>query len=136
MMNQKTCECCGQRIRKLNPHRMDKKKVALLELLAKHGDWMEVKAGRITGFNGDEQVFAMRLGWFGLAEHGAQRSGMYRATPAGISFLLGLLNVPRIIWCRDGQVFDKSDDMVDVYSVRHVVLDKKYWDDYSIGIRY
>lgn len=129
------CHACKQRIRKLNPHRMDSQKVRMLTLIAELGldyeeRWVEVKAGRFAGFNGDDQVFAMRLQWFYLVEHGPRRSGLYRATPGGILFLQGRLKVPKTIYCRDGEVIKWDEDMVGIEEVKNVVLDKPYWDNY------
>ena len=137
MVEVEYCDCCGQKIRKLNPHRMCKKKVAMLEYISMSSDngaaWVEIKSGRIQnrGFNGDEQVFAMRLGWFGLVEYGERRSGLYKITPDGINFLLGLHRVPKVIWCQDGKVIEKSPDTISIEDVKNVVLDKAYWDNYA-----
>ncbi len=129
------CETCKQRIRKLNPHRMDRQKVRMLSLIGELGldekdHWVEVKAGRFPGFNGDDQVFAMRLQWFYLVEHGPKRSGLYRITDNGILFLKGKLSVPKTIWCRDGRVVDWDDEMVLIHQVKGVHLDKTYWNSY------
>lgn len=125
------CECCGQRIRKLNPHKMDKQKCKMLALLGRLSGWVEVKAGRFSEFNGDDQVHAMRLEWFGLTEHGAPRSGQYRITAEGLRFLRGEWSVPKVIWCRDGVVVKEDVDRVFIGAVRNFVLDKDYWDNYS-----
>ena len=124
------CECCGQKIRNLNPHRMCKSKVALLEAVAKQGDWVKISTGSKFQLVGDAAVLALRLEWFGLLEHGAQRSGLYRATKDGVSFLMGYHLVPKVIWCRDGKVVDSDTTMVSVHSVRKVVLDIEYWNNY------
>lgn len=125
------CECCGQKIRKLNPHRMCKSKVALLEYIAKQNNWV-----RITNVHrvsiGDAAVLALRLEWFGLVEHGPLRSGLYRATPKGIAFLKGTHLVPKVIWCRDSKVIEKDSVLVSVNSIKNVVLDKEYWDNYYL----
>lgn len=131
------CPCCHQRIRKLNPHRMCKQKVALLEILAKAGGWVKVQEGYGAQV-GDSMVrapyraraHASRLEWFGLVEHGPTRSGLYRATDAGILFLKGAHGVPSVIWCKDGEVIERDSKMVTVSSVRNAVLDKAYWDAY------
>lgn len=132
-----TCPHCKQKIRKLNPHRMDASKVMMLEYLGKafasgenEGGWTQIKSGRIPGFRGDEQVHAMRLEWFGLSEHGPRRSGLYRITRAGIDFLRGEGVVPMVIWCKEGQVIERDTIMVTISSVRNLVLDKAYWDNY------
>ena len=125
------CEHCGQRIRKLNPHRMDRKKVQMLEYIAKQEGWVTIKAGRTPGFNGEDQVFAMRLEWFGLVEHGEKRSGLYKVTEKGVAFLRGRVSVPATIYCKEGRVVETSDEQVFVSDVRHVVLDREYWDNYA-----
>jgi hypothetical protein len=124
------CECCGQKIRKLNPHRMCKSKIALLEFIAKQEDWVKISTGTRKQLLGDAAVLALRLEWFGLVEHGPQRSGLYRATKEGIQFLRGFHQVPKIIWCRDGEVVERDTILVSVHSVKNVFLDKEYWDNY------
>ncbi len=137
-----TCGECGQKIRKLNPHRICKAKLAVLRVLAdchRAGHvWVRVEAGRKVKVGGD--VFevpyraaehAMRLVWFGLARHHGPRTGEYRITPEGREFLAGTLAVPRVIYCRDGRVRERSGDLVTVRDVRGVVLDKAYWDNYA-----
>ena len=132
------CQCCGQKIRKLNPHRMCKQKVQLLKMLCWAGDWVFVQAGYGVEIRGKMErapyranQHASRLVWFGLAEHGAVRSGKYRITPEGVSFLAGLHTVPAIIYCKDGEVVETTDKKVGIRDVRGVVLDKEYWDNYS-----
>jgi len=123
------CSCCGQKIRRLNPHRMCRSKVALLEYIAKQGGWVKItNVHRVQV--GDAAVLALRLEWFGLVEHGPLRSGLYKATEKGINFLRGLHQVPRIIWCRDGKVIEQDSILQSVHSVKKVVLDKDYWDNY------
>lgn len=128
----KICECCGQRVRKLNPHRMCRSKVKLLEFIASQdGEWVKISTGHRQQLVGDAAVLALRLQWFGLIEHGGRRSGLYRATPEGIAFLQGTHAVPKTIWCRDSKVVDRDTTMITIGSVRHVVLDKAYWDNYG-----
>jgi len=135
------CVCCGQRIRKLNPHRMCKQKVAVLELLGKASvagmDWVKVLEGSSIMIGGDRihapyraRAHASRLEWFGLAEHGETRSGLYRITKAGFAFLLGEHTVPATIYCKDGLVVERDTKMVGLNDVCNVVLDKAYWDNY------
>ena len=88
------CNHCKQKIRKMNPHRMCKNKVAMLEFLAKAGDWVFVEAGHGAVVDGQTtkapyraQAHCSVLTWFGLAENKERRSGMYRITDAGIGFL-------------------------------------------------
>ena len=131
------CACCGQKIRKLNPHRMCKQKVELLKILHKAGDWVFVQEGYGAEVNGKMErapyrarAHASRLVWFGLAEHGSIRSGLYRITDAGVNFLRGVHAVPAVIWCKDGKVVDTDTRMVTIHSIKDVVLDKEYWDNY------
>ena len=126
------CECCGQKIRKLNPHRMCKSKVALLEYIAKQNDWVKISTGSQRQVAGDAAVLALRLEWFGLVEHGPTRSGLYKATRNGIAFLKGTHLVPKVIWCRDSKVIEKDSVLVSVRSIKNVVLDKEYWDNYYL----
>lgn len=137
------CEHCKQKIRKMNPHRMCKNKVAMLEFLAKAGDWVFVEAGHGAVVDGQTikapyraQAHCSVLTWFGLAENKERRSGLYRITDAGINFLQNKHLVPKIIWSRDGHVVDRDPLMVGIASVKHVVLDKEYWDNYSLVQRY
>jgi len=110
---------------------VDRQKFKMLEFLAEaNGAWIEIKAGRLHQFTGDEQVHAMRLSWFGLAERGARRTGLFRITDQGVLFLQGKHSVPDTIWCRDGDVIARSFTMVNATQVRNVVLDRAYWDNY------
>ena len=131
------CPTCKQKIRKLNPHRMCRAKVQLLEYIAKQdGEWVKISTGHTNQLVGDAAVLALRLQWFGLVEHGEPRSGLYRATPEGIAFLRGEHAVPKIIWCRDSKVIDHDPAMVTVGGIKNVVLDKEYWDNYAQEQRY
>jgi len=132
------CECCGQKIRKLNPHRMCKQKVHLLQILFKANDWVFVQEGYGAMVDGKMErapyrarAHASRLVWFGLAEHGATRSGLYRITDNGVKFLAGNHAVPSIIYCKDGEVVETTDKKVSIREVKNIVLDKEYWDNYG-----
>ena len=138
---QQICSCCNQVIRKLNPHRMDRHKVTTLEMMGKaamQGDpWVRAQAGSGMLVGGvmlrapyRVQAHTLVLTWFGLADHGAHRSGEYMITPEGLGFLRGTHSVPSIIYCRGGRVLDESATRVWVSQVKDVVLDKKYWDNY------
>lgn len=138
-----TCPHCRQKIRKMNPHRMCKNKVRMLEFLAKANDWVFVEAGRGAVVEGQvtkapyrAQAHCSVLTWFGLAEHGERRSGLYRITEDGIKFLRGEHMVPKCIWSRDGRVVERDTIMVGIGSVKDVVLDKEYWDNYANVQRY
>ena len=127
----------------MNPHRMCKNKVAMLEFLAKANDWVFVEAGRGAVVDGQfirapyrAQAHCSVLVWFGLAEHGERRSGLYRITEKGVDFLQGNHLVPKTIWSRDGRIVDLDTLMVGINSVKDVVLDKEYWDNYSLVQRY
>jgi hypothetical protein len=136
----KTCPTCHQKIRPLNPHRMDFSKVTLLEQIGrlnrKH-KWVKVQRDHNLIKNEEREftiqcddVHALRLTWFGLAERKEKRSGFYRITADGINFLKGTFRVPAEILCKDGEVIKRSAKMVTVYQIRKVVLDKEYWDNY------
>jgi len=129
----KWCECCKQKIRKLNPHVMCRAKVSLLELIAKEDDFVKISSGMKNQIVGDAGVLALRLKWFGLVQSGGKRSGLYKATKEGIDFLRGIHMVPATIYCRDGLVLDRDTTLVSVHSVKDVVLDKEYWDNYGRG---
>lgn len=135
------CAHCGQRVRKLNPHHMDRQKVRMLELLAMArlagADWVRVEAGREIEVGGRmvkapycAQLHAMRLLWFGLVDHGERRSGEYRINKAGADFITGNAHVPAVIYCRDGVVVKRSEKLVTVRDARGVVLDEEYWANY------
>lgn len=141
------CETCGQKIRKLNPHSMDKRKVWLLERIARLNasgiEWIKVqrdgnlipREDRNKTIQCDD-VHAMRLKWFGLCETKAFRSGEYKATPKGIRFLKGKESVPSKIWCREGEVVEVEEHRVHVHEIRGVIYDKTYWDSYAVLQRY
>jgi len=132
------CPHCEQKIRKLNPHRMCKNKVAMLEMLANTGDWVFVQAGHGAIVSGRRarapyraQAHCSVLVWFGLAEHSAERrSGLYRITDNGYKFLQNEHMVPQVIWSRDGRIVKEDSVLVSIGSVRNVVLNKEYWDAY------
>lgn len=133
------CECCGQKIRKLNPHRMCKQKVDLLKILHKAKDWVFLQEGYGAEIDGKMErapyrarAHASRLVWFGLAEHGPTRSGLYKITQNGINFLAGTHSVPEVIYCKDGVVVEEADKKVTIREIRKVVLDKEYWDNYHL----
>ena len=137
------CPQCKQKIRKMNPHHMCKNKVAMLEFLGRANDWVFVEAGRGAVVNGQSsrapyraQAHCSVLVWFGLAEHGERRSGMYSITDNGVKFLKGEHTVPKIIWSREGAIVDRDTTMVAIGSVKNVVLDKEYWDNYPSYQRY
>ena len=50
---------------------------------------------------------------------------------AGLEYLRGRLAVPKKIYCRAGQVIEKSTEEVRVQDVKKVILDKTYWDNYD-----
>ena len=136
------CQACQQKIRKLNPHSMCKNKIAMLDMLGRAGDWVFVEAGRGAVIQGRvsrapyrAQAHCSVLVWFGLAEHGERRSGMYRITDAGVKFLRGEHQVPKVIWSRDGRIVDRDTTQVAIGSVKNLVLDKEYWDNYHLHQR-
>lgn len=141
MSTKPTCPACGQRIRKLNPHHIDKAKVDLLDRIAKlnaRHPWVKVQRdGRLIPVEERDfsiqcdDVHALRLTWFELLERKERRSGLYRVTPQGYRFLQGKWKVPAVIMCRDGVVVEASIEEVSVDDVSGVVLDKHYWDTYA-----
>lgn len=134
------CPACGQKIRKLNPHRMDKQKLRVLEDIARHtksGDWVEItEDSTITTADGSRhtvkqvRVHAQRLKYFGLLDYKGRRTARYRINGTGIGFLSGRISVPAIIYCREGKVEERTLDRIFVGSVPGIVLDKVYWDRY------
>lgn len=142
MSHDKKCEACGQKLKKLNPHTMDSQKIRVLEDIAKLNlrgfEWVAVKEGEAieagevkirTAYRA--RAHASRLVWFGLLDHKGHRSGEYKVNRNGLEFLMGRLSVPKTIYCRDGQVIEKSPEVVFAQAVKKVVLDKPYWDNYD-----
>lgn len=139
----KRCESCGQKIRKLNPHNMDRQKVRVLEdiaklniqghnwVLVKEGDSLETAGGRKVKTAYRARAHASRLCWFALMDHHGPRTGGYRVNERGFRFLRGDLSVPEKIWCRDGIVIERSERQVTVNEVEGVVLDRAHWDAYG-----
>lgn len=140
------CTCCGQRIRKLNPHHMDRQKCRVLIDLArlqrqgiewvlmKEGEFMEpvgLAARLKTAYCA--RAHATRLSWFGLVDWNGRRTGEYRVNENGRLFLARKLAVPRTIYCRDGQVVSTSPERVTIEQCAGVILDKEYWDDYPLA---
>ena len=148
-MATKVCPHCNQKIKKLNPHKMDAAKVAVLRhvawLHANAGSgWvlcqidfqMTVSDGRTFGTIKDSRVHAQRLRYFGLLESKGRRTGAYRVTDDGAAFLRGLHTVPETIWCREGGVVKQSPAQVDIGAVSGVIFDKEHWDSYGSMTRY
>lgn len=154
------CGACGQTIKKLNPHRMDRGKlrvlfdIALLEerrlkrLLAGEEpgqSWVHARAGDdldVLSPDGKAVVdtkktsyrareHASRLEWFGLLDKGGPRSGAWRLNDSGRAFIAGELAVPPRIWCRDGEVIERDEGSVTIHDVKDVVLSAEYWDGYA-----
>ncbi len=144
MPNEKSrhCESCGQTIKKLNPHRMDRQKVRLLEDVAKLNsqghEWLFLKEGEAIETADGKRIRTIYLArrqantlcWFGLMDHQGPRTGGYRVNARGIRFLRGELLVPAKIWCRGGAVKEESEKEVAINEVKDVILDKSYWDNY------
>jgi hypothetical protein len=136
------CSECGQTIKRLNPHVMCRQKVWMLYLLARgfhvEDEWVKPSEGREVRIAGQvvrgpyrSRAHASRLSWFGLAEKGEYRSGLFRITGKGLSFLAGRASVPAKIYCQEGSVVRASADVTHLQDVRGVVLDKAYWDNYQ-----
>lgn len=134
------CECCGQRLPKLWPHRMDRTKLELLAQIArinlKHR-W--VKLQRDGNLITEEckgstiqcdDVHGRRLLWFGLLNEKGPRTGEYRVTLKAIYFLAGRTTVPARIWCSNGRVIRSTDEGIRADAIKNVTLDKDYWDKY------
>lgn len=135
------CSCCGQVIRKENPHRMCRKKCEVLRTLArlnKEGhEWVKaqrdssiIRANEEDSTIQIDDVHALRLTWFGLLRRKACRTGLYQITDKGKAFLKGQAHVPAKIWCKEGRVLRATEETVTVHHVIGTHLDKKYWDDY------
>jgi len=137
----RVCPHCGERIRKLNPHHMDKPKVGVLMILANAlqggNGWVHCMEGEKAIVNGEVvrgpylfRLYAMRSMWFGLTERREFGSGDYRITRKGIEFLKGDVGVPATLYCKDGEVREQSEKIVFVGDVKNVVYDKEYWMNY------
>ncbi len=135
------CPHCEQKIKKLNPHSMCKQKVNTLAEVAMLNisgvEWVKIQRDhrripvddRHRTLQQDE-VYAMRLRWFGLLDSRGNRSGEVKVNELGFQFLAGKLSIPATIHCRDGEVVKVSDDRVYISDVNKVVYDKTYWDNY------
>jgi hypothetical protein len=134
---------CGQKIKKLNPHRMSKQSVMVLRDLAlaareSKNEWVRVEAGRdlVTSVGRIRSAYragahAIYLQWFDLVKTEKRRSAKFRVTDKGFLFLFGQISVPAIIYCRDGNVVSQTEKQVFIQDVKGVSLDKDYWDNYS-----
>ena len=137
-----TCPTCHQRVRRLNPHRMDASKVHVLRDIARvqrlGHEWVYAQEDRRLRIEDgttfltvkDSRVHAQRLRYFGLLRWRERRSGAYQLTDAGHAFLRRELSVPARIWCRDGHVVECDAEHVTLTEIEHVVLDQPYWDAY------
>ncbi len=114
----KWCNSCGQKIRKLNPHRMDKTKVQILERVAKlHScghQWVKmqqdgslIRAKEHAFTIQTDAVHALRLCWFGLLERQPERTGLFKVTKEGFRFLCDKHSVPTTLYCKDGEVIEQ-----------------------------
>lgn len=135
------CHACGQKIRKLNPHRMDFAKVKVLRWIAEINrtyQWAKIQQDihlipidEAAWTIQTDAVHATRLHWFGLIDRRGARDGMYRINDDGIAFLRGKLKVPSTIFCKDGVVVEWTNEFVELSQVKDVILDKEYWDNYA-----
>lgn len=135
------CPTCGQELKHLNPHSMDRSKVEVLEAIAMLNtsgiEWVKVQRdGRLIKPEARERtiqrddVHALRLKWFGLLRSKGYRTGMYQATLDGFGFLAGTVSVPRTIKCKDGTVEFETRERVFINQVRGIVHSKEYWENY------
>lgn len=135
------CPECGQRIRRLNPHRMDLGKWRMLRALEDKRrvgvTWVKVQRdGNLIHPDDAEwtiqadDVHALRLTWFGLAKRRRRRTGEYQITMNGRRFLAGRHAVPARIWCREGSVIRSDAMTVRVDQIKRIILDRAYWDRY------
>ena len=144
MANCRTCESCGQKVRKLNPHTMDGQKIRVLEDIAKLNlkgyEWVLVKEGEALETETDDfkvrtayraRAHASRLVWFGLLDSKGYRSGAYKVNANGLAFLTGRLTVAKTIYCQGGVVVEAAKELVTVSSVKKASLDRPYWDNYA-----
>lgn len=135
------CPHCRQQLKPLNPHRMDRRKVEILDKIARINarghEWAKVQRDGALIAPEDldftiqsDDVHALRLKWFGLIQTKALRTGLYRVTQYGVGFLAGRASVPKVILCRDGEVVLRERERVWINQVKDVVLDRAYWADY------
>lgn len=147
----KICPWCEQRIRPLNKHGMDAAKLAVLDCMGRlHGrvvssylpgpvpeafQWIRVDEGwdiycdKFIIRSPEYRVGAhvQRLAYFGLVDHIGPRRALYRVNAAGYGFLRGLVSVPFKIWCRDGEVLERTKETITAPQI-DFRLDKHYWD--------
>lgn len=134
------CETCGQQVRKLNKHSLDKAKIEILlqigEMNANGARWVKVQRdGRLIK-KGEpaiqcDAIHASRLYWFGMLDRYSKRDGLYRITDRGIAFLKGEITAPAAIYCREGKVEFRTKTRVKIDDVKDVVVNKTFWDSYS-----
>ena len=143
----RVCSSCGQKLRKLNAHHVNKQTVMVLEMIAKLNDagheWVRVEAGHMlraefqtvrTAYRAG--AYAIYLTWFGLLEDRARRSGEFRVTHRGFNFLIGRTPVPMTIYCQGGSVIETAKEHVYIHEVRDIAFDKAYWDHYAEQQKY
>lgn len=144
LQSQAPCPACHCK-QVLNPHRMDRRKVAVLADLAafrlKGDEWVRVEEGRglqgVTTRTWKATAYcarshAMRAEWFGLVEHRGPRIAEWQINRSGLQFLQGHLFVPAKILCTDGLVRYVSRETLFIASVRKVDLDLDYWNNYPM----
>lgn len=136
------CPTCEQTLRKFNPHSMDRSKVELLmEIAHLHQighEWIKIQQDSKRIRPEEEAwtlqrdaVHASRLKWFGLLTLKPPRSGEFKLSTLGWAYLRGTAAVPVRIWCREGRVFHKTDEVCRIWEVSGVTYDKSYWDKYA-----
>ncbi|MFB3077032.1 MAG: hypothetical protein ACE1Y4_03405 [Lysobacterales bacterium] len=135
------CPHCRQHIKPLNPHRMDRRKVEVLQEIARINarghKWVKIQQDGSLIPLGDleftiqtDAVHPLRLKWFGLVQTKAPRTALYRVTRLGFQFLAGRLSVPSVILCRNGFVILQRRERVWINQIKNVVLNREYWSGY------
>ena len=135
------CPCCGHS-EKWYAHRMDYSKIKVLKQIAKINQthtWVKIQQDSSLIKDDEKEytlqtdaVHASRLYWYGLLDKKSSREGLVKINENGLDFLSGKIKVPCKIWVCKGELKGSEDPAVSINQVRGIILDKNYWDKYSM----
>ena len=139
------CGVCLRTIRKMNPHSVDLCKISALRdlhelhrcgytrVMPSHeiGGVLNPRGGPPFQSIKNVREHIQRLSYFDLVDVVRGRGeGGYAINERGVQFLKGFHSVPKVIWCIDGRVVERSDAEVSIKDVDHAFT-KTHWDSYS-----